>query len=378
VDNVPDLQRTGPGTPAGRFLRRFWQPVHRAEDLAAERAKPIRIMSEEFTLYRGEGGAAHLVAFRCAHRGTQLSTGWVEGDTIRCFYHGWAYDGNGQCVEQPAEPEPFCNRIKIKAYPVQEYLGLIWAYLGEGEPPELPRYPEFDATPDLLRTGAYVRESNFFTHIDNIFDHAHVPFVHRFRDGYRSGQGHAEESDWGVAERIVEQDGRVRYSHFGMPNICELRPNLQGGRPGMQWGVPIDDTRHWNFNVNAGRTPEEAAALRADPGPEDPEVRRFIYEQTHAVLEGRLHVEEAMSPTGRRANINIQDNVAQAGQMGGPGYLPDLRAEHLGAEDVGLVLVRKLWMRELRALAEGTPLKEWRHPGAQVWGTPLEVLAARQ
>src|SRR6266516_7652178 len=135
-----DFVHTGPGTLAGRYLRMFWQPVHLAEDLKPGRAVPIRIMSEEFTLYRGENGP-HLLAFRCAHRGTQLSTGWVEGDEIRCFYHGWKYDGSGQCVEQPAEPEPFCQRIKIKSYPLQEYLGLIFAYLGEGEPPPLPRYP---------------------------------------------------------------------------------------------------------------------------------------------------------------------------------------------------------------------------------------------
>jgi len=368
------VQRTGPGSLAGRYLRRFWQPIHRSRDLPAGRAKPIRIMSEDLTLYRGESGASHLVAFRCAHRGTQLSTGWVEGDEIRCFYHGWKYDGAGQCTEQPAEPEPFCNRIKIRSYPVKEYLGLIFAYLGEGEPPELPRYPEFEAMADLLQPGAYLRETNFFTHLDNVFDHAHVPFVHRFRDGYRAGQGTAEETDWGVSDRIVETDGRVRYSHFGMPNICELRPNLQGGRPGMQWGVPIDDFRHWNFSLHAARTPEEYAAMDQDPAWNDPQTQRFIREQTQAVLEGRLHVEEAMSPTSFRANVIIQDHVAQVGQMG-QDSLPDQTADHLGQEDVGLMLIRRLWTRELQALANGRPLKQWKHPGTQVWGTPLVILA---
>jgi len=109
-----DFLRTGPGTLAGRYLRMFWQPVYLAEDLKPGRAVPIRIMSEDFTLYRGENDP-HLLAFRCAHRGTQLSTGWVEGDNLRCFYHGWMYGPDGQCVEQPAEPEPFCQRIKIRS-----------------------------------------------------------------------------------------------------------------------------------------------------------------------------------------------------------------------------------------------------------------------
>src|SRR5919199_3174498 len=101
------FEYTGPGTLAGRYLRAFWQPVALAADLPPGHAKPIRIMSEDYTLYRGEGGAAHLVAYRCAHRGTQLSTGWVEDDCIRCRYHGWMYDGDGRCVHQPLEKTLF-------------------------------------------------------------------------------------------------------------------------------------------------------------------------------------------------------------------------------------------------------------------------------
>src|SRR3712207_1885017 len=110
--NDHDYVHTGPGTPAGRYLRRFWQPVACSHEIPAGRAKPVKIMEEELTLYRGEGGAAHVVAFRCPHRGTQLSTGWVEGDNIRCFYHGWKYDGTGQCIEQPAEDAAFAKDRK--------------------------------------------------------------------------------------------------------------------------------------------------------------------------------------------------------------------------------------------------------------------------
>src|SRR5690349_12789498 len=121
VVDETDLALTGPGTLMGRFMRTFWHPVGVSAQLAPGRAVPFRIMNEDFTLYRGESGAAHVVAFRCAHRGTQLSTGWVEGDEIRCFYHGWKYSGEGECIEQPAEPEPFCQRIKIRSYPTEEY-----------------------------------------------------------------------------------------------------------------------------------------------------------------------------------------------------------------------------------------------------------------
>src|SRR5262245_25926510 len=102
-----DLLRTGPGTIAGRYLRSFWQPVLRSADLAHGQAKPVRIMSEDLTLYRTDSGVAHAVDSRCAHRGALLSIGRVEKETIRCPYHGWAYDGAGQCVDQPLEPKPF-------------------------------------------------------------------------------------------------------------------------------------------------------------------------------------------------------------------------------------------------------------------------------
>src|SRR5712691_8659388 len=94
-----DFEHTGPGTLAGRYLRTFWHPVYVGEQLQPGWAVPITIMNETMTLYRGEGGTPHLVDFRCAHRGSQLSTGWVEDDCIRCRYHGGMYDGSGQCVQ---------------------------------------------------------------------------------------------------------------------------------------------------------------------------------------------------------------------------------------------------------------------------------------
>jgi len=83
-----DLARTGPGTPMGAFMRRFWMPVMRAEDLPRGHAKPIRVMSEDFVLYRGDSGRPQVIAYRCPHRGAQMHLGWVEGDDIRCVYHG--------------------------------------------------------------------------------------------------------------------------------------------------------------------------------------------------------------------------------------------------------------------------------------------------
>src|SRR5256714_2847254 len=136
-----DLTSTRPGTPGGRFMRQFWLAIHRSEDLAPGHAKPIRIMSEDYTLYRGESGSAHVLDYRCPHRGAQLHLGWVEGDAIRCLYHGWKYDRSGQCVEMPAEDPSYPKKVKARSTPTREFMGMIFAYFGEGAEPPFPPFP---------------------------------------------------------------------------------------------------------------------------------------------------------------------------------------------------------------------------------------------
>ena len=172
-----DFVHTGPGTLSGRYMRMFWHPVYVADQLKPGHAVPIQIMSEKFTLYRGEGGNPYVVDFRCAHRGTQLSLGWVEEECIRCFYHGWKYNGTGQCVEQPAEDESFAGKVRIRSYPTQDYLGLIFAYLGEDVAPPFPRYPQLEDE-GVLEVSSYVRLCNYFNTLENDVDQAHVPFTH--------------------------------------------------------------------------------------------------------------------------------------------------------------------------------------------------------
>src|SRR5437867_902370 len=195
-----DFAHTGPDTLAGRYLRRFWQPVYRSDDLASGTAVPIKIMNEEFTLYRGQSGAAHIMGFRCVHRGTQLSSGWIEGDDLRCRYHGWRYDSTGQCVEQPGEPHPFCERARIRSYPVEEYLGLIFGYFGEGDAPPLPRYPEFEQEGLLLDVSLHPRMCNYFNNLENSCDEVHVSFAHHRSLGqpYTIPEVSGEETSSGI------------------------------------------------------------------------------------------------------------------------------------------------------------------------------------
>jgi 5,5'-dehydrodivanillate O-demethylase len=364
-----DFQHTGPGTLAGRYLRRFWQPVFRAADLAPGQAKPIRILSEDFTLYRGEGGAPHVVAFRCAHRGTQLSTGWVEGDEIRCFYHGWKYDASGQCTEQPAEPEPFCQRVRIRSYPTQEYVGLIFAYLGDEEPPPLPRYPELEADGTRI-VETYSWPCNFFNSLDN--DPIHGAFVHR-RPGLPRGEFHfprvsTEETEWGIAEYRRWPDGEFRVSHKGMPNVHYNMRNPNGDPESgwlddVSWLVPMDDEQFVKFAVLHCQLMGEPAERYLERR-EERAARLTMNAEEVAVeiMAGHREMEEINQLRGAdRARVhitNVQDYVTQVGQ----GRLADHTIEHLGRTDVTVALFRTIWQRELRALAEGRPLKAWRRP----------------
>src|SRR5665213_929435 len=119
------LTHTTPDSLMGQLLRRFWQPVAVSKHLQAGSAKPIRVMSEDLTLYRSDEGSAHLVGAYCAHRRSLLHTGWVEGEEIRCIYHGWKFDGSGQCTLRPAERDAAVPNIRITGYPVHEYAGMI-------------------------------------------------------------------------------------------------------------------------------------------------------------------------------------------------------------------------------------------------------------
>jgi 5,5'-dehydrodivanillate O-demethylase len=324
-------------------------------------------LSEEFTLYRGASGAPHLVGNRCAHRGTQLSAGWVEGECIRCFYHGWKYDGAGQCVEQPAEAEGFASKVRISSYPVKEYLGLIFAHLGEGEAPPLPRYPRLEDPNSSLDVAALRRICNYFNNIENSLDNAHVRFVHRrHRD---AAQDHVvlgdpiisvEESEWGIRRYVKYPDGKDLTFFFGMPNINFINgqvvdPVIKRADV-MVFKVPVDDESHIHFEVRAialtgerGRAwIEERREMRAKAERDRPELVR-------AILAGKLRLSNV--DPHRIDFVMLEDEIAQTGQ----GAIADRGNEHLGRSDRGVFLLRKIWERELRNLAEGRPLKPWKY-----------------
>src|SRR5271155_1224262 len=136
------LTLVGPGTPMGNYMRRFWHPVAAIVELDAEPVKAVKLLGERLALFRSEDGSYGLIAERCPHRGTSLACAMLDGDGLRCAYHGGKYDKSGQCVDTPAEApaSKLKERIKISGYPVQPMGGLLWAYLGPAPTPLLPRY----------------------------------------------------------------------------------------------------------------------------------------------------------------------------------------------------------------------------------------------
>jgi len=373
VPDYDDFIHVGPGTLAGEFLRHFWHPVFRAEDLPSGRAMPRRLLGEDFTLYRGSGGQVHAVAFRCAHRGTQLSTGWVEGDDIRCFYHGWKYDPSGQCVEQPAEDAGFAAKVRIRAYPAQEYLGLIFAYLGQEPAPELPRFPEFeDESQGVREAYTYTWPCSYFNALEN--DSFHGIWVHR--DSYiASGRTgipivEVEETSYGYVTR-ARRPGATHWAasqtHFLMPDASHATrtaPELgkEAWRDALTWRVPVDDGHFSTFGVNMTHVSGEARVRyeerqrqkeKRDRGQTRPEP------MAERVLRGELRIEDIQELEANYGHLfNVQDYVAQVGQ----GVFACHNDEHLGREDVEVIMLRKLYRREMRALAEGRPLTVWKRP----------------
>lgn len=369
-----DVLRTGPGTLAGRYLRQFWQPIALSDDVAKGKAKPVQVMNERFTLYRGKSGKAYLIGPRCTHRGAQLSAGWVEGETIRCIYHGWVFDGDGRCVEQPAENEKFREKAGLPAYPTMEYLGLVFAYLGEGEPPPFPRYPWMESTDGVLERDAYTRYSNYFYTLDNHLDEVHVVFTHRNTVFTSAGlvdvpEVDGEETEYGVHVTARTPSGNVRANQVLMPNMIMFKSTPHEGvfSDRLAWRVPLDDNSHLSFGLEMRHITGEQAERYRQTRAEQRERAKLSAgldgsnEVARQILAGQRSLEDP-DILARPDLINIQDCVAQMGQP----RVEEGPFEYLGQSDRAIIVYRKIWIRELTALAEGRPIKRWRAPSELV------------
>ena len=361
-DRFSLLTETSAGTPMGELLRKYWQPVAISSDVKPGRAKSIRVLGEDLALYRGESGAPYIVGGRCAHRRTLLHSGWIEGETIRCMYHGWRYDCTGQCVEMPAEDQAFAAKIKIPAYVARDYAGVVFAYLGEGPAPEfdLPVKAQLDSA-NVSVPSVQTWPCNWLQGVENSLDAVHVNFVHR--TGRVGALGTAVttalpnleylETDAGVRQIATRGDNNVRISDWTFPNNNHiLAPSPFPNQPWVDtfiWMIPIDDHNMMRIMVLCASVAEEDASrlqeyleVHSDYDPAN---------DHDALLQDRAYPEEHILEL-----TAAQDYVAQVGQ----GPIADRENEHLGQSDLGVITLRKIFWRELDKLQGGSPLKEWK------------------
>ena len=142
------MTRVGPGTPAGKLLRNYWQPVALVDELEGERpVKAVTVLGESFVLFRTQDRQYGLLDRNCPHRGADLAYGRLENGGLRCAFHGWLFDIDGKCIETPAEAQGsrLCDQIRQRSYPVAERSGVLFAWLGAGEPSAFPHFDCFTA-----------------------------------------------------------------------------------------------------------------------------------------------------------------------------------------------------------------------------------------
>src|SRR5215207_3264662 len=177
------LCRTGPGTPMGELFRRFWLPALVPSELPHNDSDPIRfrILGEDLITFRDSNGKIGFLAENCPHRGASMFFGRNEEEGLRCVYHGWKFDVNGNCVDMPSEPAEsnFKTKVRARAYPTHERGGIVWAYMGPREvPPPLPDMEANIMTTEPTQISILMRRCNWMQGLEGELDTVHAAFLH--------------------------------------------------------------------------------------------------------------------------------------------------------------------------------------------------------
>jgi 5,5'-dehydrodivanillate O-demethylase len=339
------LTRVGRGTPAGEMLRRYWWPVAFSQEIETKgRPAKIKLLAEDFALFRDGSGRLGLLELHCSHRGTSLEFGRVEETGIRCCYHGWLYDRTGKCLEQPAEPEDstFKDRIQHPAYCAQEAAGLVFAYIGPQPAPLLPSYDLLVRDDGCRVVGGGEEFCNWLQRAENSSDGAHSIALHAA--GYPNMAMKRPTMRWeptpvGIKETTwIEGVTKPRISHFVFPSHVRHSAARVGEQPRqvMRFRVPTDHTTTTTFWIdfyphkNGQPTRSEALTTKG-------------FRKSHPGVYERV-------PDGWWNLPNReQDRVAQETQ----GAVADRTKEHLGASDQGILMLRKMIRDAIDTVAQG-------------------------
>ena len=374
------LTQTDPGTPMGAYLRSFWIPCMVLGEVPAADEPPVRlrVLGEDLVVFRDTDGRVGVLDQHCPHRRASLFFGRNEECGIRCVYHGWKFDVDGNCVEMPNEPADSTYRTKVKAvaYPARERGGLLWVYMGTAvEASQFPDFEWLDLSADRLYASRWEQECNSIQAMEGELDAAHVSFLHRRIDRLdekkhalsgayfqvdRAPRWHVKDTDYGfvaASQRDVD-DGKSywRMNQFLLPFYTMITSEPGNARMTRMW-VPKDDEHCWVIAVNF-RTdmPLQEAELRAWKNGDN--THRKVVPGTTQPVETRANdylidreLQKRVSFTGI-AGVRAQD--AMVTESAGP--IVDRTREHLGTSDIAIVRMRRRLMAEAKAYAAaGTP-----------------------
>jgi 5,5'-dehydrodivanillate O-demethylase oxygenase subunit len=353
------LTQVGPKTPMGELLRRYWQPIAATADLEHQRVRPLRLMGEDLVLYRGGGDRYGLLARNCTHRSADLADGFVEGDGLRCSYHGWLFGPDGSCLAQPYDDLSGTNaKLRAKAattaYEVREKAGLLWAYLGPPPTPELSDWEAFSWPNGFIQIVFAEVPCNWFQCQENSIDPVHFEWLH---DNWGSivlqnrpaalAPAHIklsfEEFEHGFVYRRVREDTGESNDLWRIGRVF-LWPNALYIGDHFEWRVPIDDENTLSVTWIYTRVPQSSEPFRQERIP---------------AWSGPV-----IDPSSGRpitSHIMNQDFAAWIGQ----GRIADRRRENLGRSDRGITMVRRRFFADMQAIAQGEdPKAVLRDPAA--------------
>jgi 5,5'-dehydrodivanillate O-demethylase len=353
------LTQVGPGTPGGELLRRYWHPVAVAQELTPqEPTKFVRVLGENLVLFLDKSGRVGLIADRCPHRGASLLYGRVEERGIACAYHGWLMDCAGKVLETPAEKgDGITKSARTRAYPVQNFLGFLWAYMGPEPAPVLPKYDIFMRRDGRHTIVVYPRlDCNWFTAAENAVDSTHLQLLHQdppnakerpknttrgFIDDIESSDYYM--TDYGIMKRRIYKGGLIDEHPLVFPLWLRSRSS-------MWMRTPIDDehTNHWVLKFEHNKDGSEYHG--------DPKVEHLA---PFKHPPDAIHPEARFEKFPKRGWPLSQDVVMWETQ----GPIPDRTKEYLGSSDRGIVLLRRAMFENIERVKRGEdPLGVIRDP----------------
>ncbi len=369
--------------PMGEVLRRFWLPACLLDEVPAAGRGPVkvRLVGENLIAWRNRDGKVALLQEACPHRGASLMLARDEGDGLRCIYHGWKVDAAGHVGEMPGEPadSKMCGRVNTASYPCKEAGGLLWAYLGSGDPPPLPRFPWMDLPAAHVVARKTVYNVNFVQSLEGSLDSAHSDFLHSSEttasgdydqdqvhdDGRRSRPStdtspeiDLRETEFGfvygaIRKAMADPDklAYVRATAFALPFYSMIPPVY------MQASVPLDTENTamyliW-YDTQNPLSPVEINAHETFLGLRTgadllPDYRRPGRVENRW-LQDREGIDKGTTYTGLYGTT-MQDIAVQESM----GPIQDRSIEHLGMTDKAIVHMRRMLLAFARQVRDGT------------------------